>query len=144
MRALANRLNRGFRRTDKPHDLAVFDLGMIAHQPEDGVGPILTTRYRCVARALLFLRLWKSDLGIEQLEPVVRIGDAFLDLFAAELAGEYGIEPLDALRRIAIGDSLHLERMKLAKIGDLIKRERGVLDQPDGGCFRHQRCGGHV
>src|SRR5262249_59203516 len=34
---------------------------------------------------------------------------------------------------------LHLERVKLAEVGDLIERERGVLDQPDGGCFRHQR-----
>jgi len=33
--------------------------------------------------------------------------------------------------------------MKLAKIGDLIERERGVLDQLHGGGFRHQRYGAH-
>src|SRR5215475_15027268 len=139
MGALADRLNSGLRGADKPHDLAVLELGMVAHKPEDGIRAILATRYRCIARALLSLRLWQANFGIEQLEPVIRIGDAFLDLLAAELACEHGIEALDALRRIAVGDCLHLEWMKLAKIGNLIERERGVLDQPDGGCFRHQR-----
>src|SRR5262249_15533850 len=110
MGALADRLNSGLRGADKAHDLAVLDLGMVAHQPEDGIRAILATRYRCIARALLSLRLWQANFGIEQLEPVIRIGDAFLDLFAAELACEHGIETLYALRRIAVGDCLHLER----------------------------------
>src|SRR5262249_32228938 len=124
-------------------DVAVLELGMVAYQPEDGVRAILTARHRRVARALLLLRLGQPYLGIEQLEPIVRISDGLLDLLAAELTGEHGIETLDALRGIAVGDRLHLERGKLAEVGDLIERERGVLDQPDGGCFRHQRRCGH-
>jgi hypothetical protein len=143
VRALADRLDGRLGGADEPHDLAVLELGMVAHQPEDGVRAVLATRHRRVARALLFLGLGQPHLGIEQLEPVVRIGDGFLDLLAAELAGEHGIEALDALRGITVRDRLHLERVKLAEVGDLIERERGVLDQPDGGCFRHQRRCGH-
>ena len=41
MRAVADRCNSRFGGADQPHDLAVLKLGMIAHQPEDGVRAIL-------------------------------------------------------------------------------------------------------
>ena len=113
---------------------------MVAHQPEDGVRPVLAARHRGIARALLLLGLGQADLGVEQLEPVLGVGFGLIDLLARELAGQDGIEPLDALRCIAVGDRLHLERVKLAEVGDLIERQRGVLHQPHGGCFGHQRC----
>src|SRR6266481_4143465 len=141
--ALADRLDGRLGGADEPHDLAVLELGMVAHQPEDGVRAVLAARYRRVARALLLLGLGQPHLGVEQLEAIVRIGDGFLDLLAAELTGEHGIEALDALRGVAVGDRLHLERVKLAEVGDLIEREGGVLDLPHGGCFRHQRRCGH-
>src|SRR5262249_12391077 len=127
MGALADRLDGRLGGADEPHDLAVLELGMVAHQPEDGVRTVLAARYRRVAWALLLLRLGQPHLGIEQLEPIVRIGDGLFDLLAAELTGEHGIEALDALRGIAVGDRLHLERVKLAEVGDLIEGERGVL-----------------
>src|SRR5262249_61037758 len=77
--------------------------------------------------------------GIEKLEPVVRIGNAPLDLFAAELTREYRVQSLDPLRRIAIGNCLYFERMQIAEVGDLIERQGGVFKQPHGGRFRHQR-----
>ena len=49
------------------------------------------------------------------------------------------IEPLHLDGDLAIGDRLHLERVQAAELGDLFEGQRGVLDQPDGGCFRHQR-----
>jgi hypothetical protein len=113
---------------------------MVAHQPEDRVRPVLAARDRRVARAFFLLRLGQADLGVEELEPAGRIGHRLFDLLAAELAGEDGVEALDALRRVAVGDRLHLERVKLAEIGDLVERERGVLDEPYGGRLGHQRC----
>ena len=55
--ALADRLDGRLRRSDQPHDLAVLELRMVAHQPQDGVGTILAARHRRVARALLVLGL---------------------------------------------------------------------------------------
>ena len=66
-----------------------------------------------------------------------------LDLLARELAGQHRVEPLDPLRGVAVGDRLHFERVQLAEIGDLVERQRGVLDEPDGGRLRHQRRGRH-
>jgi len=141
--AFADGLDGRLGGTDEPHDLAVLELGVISHQPENGVRTILPARHRGVARALFLLRLREPDLGVEQLEPVSRIGNGLLDLLAAKLPGLDRIEALDALRCVTVGDRLHLERVELAEFGDLIERERGVLDQPDGGGFRHQRRCGH-
>jgi len=56
-------------------------------------------------------------------------------------AGEDRVEPLDGQRRFAIRDRLHLERVEFAELGDLVERQRGIIQQPNGGRFRHQRCG---
>jgi hypothetical protein len=45
------------------------------------------------------------------LQLLVGIGLGSRDLVARELAGEHRVEALDALRRIAVGDGLHFERM---------------------------------
>src|SRR5215470_9960138 len=100
MGALADRLDGRLGSADEPHDLAVLELGMVAHQPEDGVRTVLAARYRRVARALLLLGLGQAHLGVEQLETIVRISDGFLDLLAAELTSEHGIKALDALRGV--------------------------------------------
>ena len=60
------------------------------------------------------------------------------DLLARELAGRDRVHALDALRHVAVGDAFHLQHMQAAQLGDLLERERGVLDQPNGGGFRHQ------
>src|SRR6185295_14093637 len=41
VRALADALDRRFRGTDKAHDLRVLELRMVAHQPENGIRPVL-------------------------------------------------------------------------------------------------------
>ena len=53
VRALADRRDRRFGGADEPHDRAVFQLRMVAHQPQDRVRPVLPARHRRVARALL-------------------------------------------------------------------------------------------
>ena len=66
-----------------------------------------------------------------------------LDVFARQLPGEHRIETLDALGGVAIGDRLDFEWMQFAEVGDLVERQRGVLDQPNGRCLRHQQRMGH-
>ena len=61
------------------------------------------------------------------------------DLLAGQLAGRDRIVAFDAGRHFAVGDALDLEWMQFAELGDLVKGERGVLDQPDGGRLGHQR-----
>src|SRR6185437_7438351 len=73
------------------------------------------------------------------LEPGARVLLAALDLLEGELAIGDRVEPLHLHRDLAIGDRLDLERMKAAELADLVEGERGVLDQPDGGGFGHQR-----
>src|SRR5215813_6281691 len=106
---------------------------MVAHEPQDRVRTVLPARYRRVARALLALGLWQADLGVGELELDLGVGLSLLDLFARQLAGQHRIETLDALRRIAVGDRLYLERMQVAELRDLIERQGSVLDEPDGG-----------
>ena len=71
------------------------------------------------------------------------IGLGLLDLLAGQLAGQDRVETLDALRGVAVGNRLHLERVQLAEIGDLVEGQASVLDQPDGGRLGHQRCVSH-
>src|SRR5690606_7813168 len=70
-------------------------------------------------------------------------GFAFGDLVAGKLAGHHRVEALDALRRLTVGDRLHLERVKLAELGDLVERQCRVVDQPDSSRLGHQECAGH-
>jgi len=74
---------------------------------------------------------------------VVRIGFGGGYLLAGQLAGEDRIEPFDALGSVAVSDRLHFQRMQVAQLRDLVERQRGILDQPHGGCFRHQGRGRH-
>ncbi len=60
-----------------------------------------------------------------------------------ELARRDRVVAADAGADLAVGDALHLERVQLAEGGDLVERQRRILDQPDGRRFRHQRGVGH-
>ena len=62
-----------------------------------------------------------------------------VDLLARQLPGQDRVEALDPLRGVAVGDRLHFKRVQLAEIGDLVERQRGIVQQPDGGRLRHQR-----
>ena len=43
------------------------------------------------------------------------------------------VDTANARANIAIGDAFDLQGVQPAEIGDLIKRQRRVVDQPDGG-----------
>jgi hypothetical protein len=60
------------------------------------------------------------------------------DVLAGQLAVLHRVVADDALRHLAIRDGLHLQRMHLHEIGDLVEGEGGLLDQPHGGCLGHQ------
>src|SRR5215208_2386261 len=143
MRALADRRDRRLGGADEPHDLAVLELRMIAHQPQDGVGTVLAARNRRIARALFALGLGQAHFRLRQLQLGVGIGLGLLDLLAGELGGEDRIEALDALRSVAVGDRFHLQRVQVAELGDLVERQSGVLNEPDRGSLGHQRCNSH-
>jgi hypothetical protein len=60
------------------------------------------------------------------------------DLLARQLAVGDRVHALDALRDVAVGDTLHFQHMQAAELGNLLEGQRGVLHQPDGSGFRHQ------
>ena len=69
----------------------------------------------------------------------VRRGDVLVQLDTKqEQAQLAGAEAESQLARV------NFERMQGAKGGDLFKRQRGVIDEPDSGCFGHQKRGGHL
>jgi hypothetical protein len=121
----------------------VLELRMAAHQPQDGVGPVLAPRDRGVAGALLAFGLRQAHLGVGKLQGALGVGLGLLDFLAGELPGQDGVEALDALGGVPIGDRLYFERVQLAEIGDLVERQRGVFHKPDRGGFRHQRLDRH-
>src|SRR5689334_3288205 len=112
MGALANGLDGGLGSADEAHDLAVLELGMVAHEPKNRVRPILSPRNGGIPRPLFLLCFGQSDLGVQQLEAIVGINDPLFDLLAAELSRQNGIEPFDSLRSIAVGDCLYFERVE--------------------------------
>ncbi len=78
-----------------------------------------------------------------QLERAARVRLGAADLLGVELVVGDRVEALHADRHLAVGDTLYLELVQPAEIGNLPEGERRVLHQPDGGGFRHDRIG-HV
>ena len=66
------------------------------------------------------------------------------DFLARQLPGRNRIVALDAGRHLAVGDSLDLERVQFAELGDLVEAQRGVLDQPYRRSLGHQRGFAHL
>ena len=137
--ALANRLQRRLGGADEAHYLRILQFGMVAQQPENGVGPVLPARQRRIARAALLLELGQAHLGGGERQAMARVLLGFGDLLAGELARGDRVVALDAGRHFAVGDAFDLEGVQFAELGDLIERQRGVFDQPDGRRFGHQR-----
>ena len=118
-------------------DLRVGHVGDVAQQPGDGVGLVLALRQRGVAGAPglgdRHLALFAHD------QTRAGVGDAALELLAAELAVGDRVEADDPHRHLAVGDGVDLEQMQHAERGDLLEGERGVVDHPHGGGLGHQR-----
>src|SRR5262249_21651617 len=77
MGTFADRLNGRLGGADEAHDRAVFQLGVVAHQPQDGVRAILPARNRRVPWSLFSLRLGQMNLRFREPEPMVRVSLAF-------------------------------------------------------------------
>src|SRR5262245_29471321 len=139
MRALTDGDDGRLGRADEAHDLRILELGVIAQQPENGIWPILTARNRRVAGPALGLDLRYLDLRLGELQSM---GGIFLgrgNLLARELPRGDRVHSFDTVGDVAVGNALHLEHVQTAEFGDLLEGERGVVDQPYGGRFWHQR-----
>src|SRR5262249_13271581 len=102
-----------------------------------------SARYGSVPRALFPFRLGQAHLRVSEPEPIVRIGLAFAQFVPGELPGYDRIASDDALDPLIVRDSLHLEGMQLAEIGNLVERQRRVFDKPDSGRLGHKGLGRH-
>ncbi len=116
---------------------------MVTHQPQDRARALVAARHRGVARALLLGGRRQRHLALAELEAVVHVLLAPLDLVAGELAGRDRVHALDALGGVAIGDGADLERVHLGEIGHLIESQGGIVNQPHGSRLWHQRCIAH-
>jgi hypothetical protein len=88
--------------------------------------------------ALLLLFLTSNALAQQwPQKPVSLIGFRLVDFFARKLVRRDRIDAAHAGANIAISNAFDLQRVQAAEIGDLIKRHRRIIDQPDGGCDRH-------
>ena len=61
-----------------------------------------------------------------------------VEFLAADLSGHQRVETFDSLSGVSVGNRLDLERMQLAERCDLLEGQCRIVDQPDGGRFRHQ------
>ena len=113
------------------------------YQPIDRGGTVLTLGQRGIARtAALF---FASRRGVEfQLQLVCRVGLCLVDLVLCQLVVGDRVKPFDASCHIAIGDALHFQLVKTAKIGDLFEGQRGIVAKPDSGRLGHDRFVGHL
>ena len=121
MGAVADRLDGRFGGSDEPHDLGILELRVIADEPQDGIRPVLAPRHRSVTRTLLGFGFRQPHLGVGELEALLEVALGSLDVLATQLAGLHGVETLDALGCVAVGDCLDLERVQLAEIGNLVE-----------------------
>src|SRR5690554_3118660 len=142
VRGLAHRVDGRLGGADQTHDLGVLEFGMIAYQPLDGVGTLIAAGNRGVARALA-LGSGDANLGFAELEAVGRIGFGLFDLFARQLTVLDRVGAHDAAGDVAIGNTLNFERMQCAEGGDLVERQRSVVDEPNGSRLGHQQWLGH-
>ena len=58
-----------------------------------------------------------------------------------QLAGADRVAAGQLGRRGVVGDRLDLEDVEPAEFGDLLERQRGIVDQPGGGRMGHERLG---
>ena len=107
-------------------------------QPGNAVGLVTAPGYRHIARAL-GTPVWRRQVGFGKDKTRRRVCLAACDFVTCQLAILDRVIALDADACLAIGDRLHFQRMEAAQIGDLVKGETGVVDQPYGGCLRHKQ-----
>jgi hypothetical protein len=111
-----------------------------------GAGPIgLFTTQAC--RAAGAAEIWQADLRPERLRLARVLGAAktLRDGGLIRMGRDEAFQALHVgvpLRGVAIRNRLYFQRVQLAKLGNLVERQRGVVQQPDGGRLRHQGCCG--
>jgi hypothetical protein len=120
VRRFPHRIDGGLGGAHQAHDLRVLEFRVVAHQPLDGIGALVAPRNRRTARAFA-LGGSNANLGLAQLEAIVRVGLGLLDFFAGELAILDWVHTHDAAGHVAIGDALDLQRMQRAKGSDLLE-----------------------
>jgi hypothetical protein len=136
--AVADRGDGGAGGANQLADSPVGDFWMVTQNPGDAVGFVLTLRYGRVAGALGPANRFRP---LQHLKAVIRIAFTLVDFLHGDFmranrvaAGIFGS------RRI-VCDRLHFQDVKPAEFRDLIKAQRGVVDQPTGCRVGHERLG---
>ncbi len=138
MGALADRLDGRLGGAHQLSDLAVRQFRVELDQPQDRRRSILALGQRGVPRAATLFFAYSSSIEL-QFQLVHRAGLGRVDLFLSQLVIGDRVKPFHASRHVAIGDALNFQLVQPDEICDLLEADRGVVDQPDGGCFRHNR-----
>ena len=137
---LTDRLDGRLGRANQLADLAVGQFGVEFHQPQDRRRTVLPLGQRRITRtAALFLT--HSGRIVFQCQFVHGIFLGRLDFLGRQLVVGDRIKALHTGRHIAIRNALHFQLMQFTKIGDLLEADGGVINQPNGGCFCHDRFG---
>ena len=139
MALVADRGDGRLGRADQLGNLIVADFRMVLDDPQDAIRLVLALRNRRVTRAGGTARLFRLA---RQLEHIVRIGLAAVELFLGQLAVADRVTPSQLGRGGIIGDGLDFENVQAAEGGDLVEGQRRIVDQPGGGGVLHQRMGG--
>ena len=138
MRALADGGDRGARGADQLANLSVGQFGVVADQPGDAIGLVLTLGNRRVARALgargRFGRLHHHQF-------VIGVCLTLFDFRHCDFAGANRVTPHQLGAGCFIGNRLNLKNVKTTEMGNLLKGQRRVIDEPSGSRMGHEWLG---
>ena len=79
--------------------------------------------------------------SLVHLQPVVGVVLSLFDFGVGQLVGPDRVAASELGRRGVVGDRLNLEDVEPAEFGNLLERQRTIVDQPRGGRMRHQGLG---
>ena len=74
----------------------------------------------------------ETDKATMEVEAVDEVGPAVVD------DQQVAVDAADVARHVAVGDAAHFQRVQAAEVGDLVKGQGGVVDEPDRSGLGHQ------
>ena len=137
MRLVSNGLDRVLGCANELNDLSIFKQRVMLGEPSDCIRLFLAARHGRVARALGTC-LWAWVGAGPNFQACFRIFLTPLDFGQVQGVVLGRVDTDDVGVKVAIGDALNFQWMNAAEFGDLIKTQRGVVNQPYRCSLRHQ------
>ncbi len=135
MLAVTDRVNRGAGRADQLANLGIGNFRMVTQQPCNPVWLVLTLGNRRITRTFGAADLIRAFL---QLHAIFGIGFGLGDFIAGQFMRLHGITASIFGTSQIVRHRVHFQNVDAAKVGNLLKAQAGIVNQPACSCVRHQ------